>query len=330
MLCSHKTEGSKVNRLQTKCFIASAGMHSLLVLVLFVAPAFFLSEIRQKNLPTLDLIPSKAVDDLMFGGGSPKSAVTPAPQTEMAPPPPLSAKVEPHLPPEPAPVKPPPNVAKPVKTIEPEPTPPQPKKIVPDPTATQPKKKPKETPPKSDQPDATANEKPKKPSIQPSLKKESENSDKEKLAAKAQAKAQAEAEVRAKDAQSKYLAKLNNVQQKLGQNLSSGTDIAVPGPGGEAYANYTQIVKSIYQNEWMPPSDLADNSATVRVEVSIARDGNVIVAKVTQKSGTPALDKSVQRVLDSIKFVAAFPLGATDLKRSFIIDFNLKAKRSSG
>ncbi|MSU21084.1 MAG: TonB family protein [Pedosphaera sp.] len=305
-------------------------MHSLLVLVLFVAPAFFLSEIRQKDLPTLDLIPSKAVDDLMFGGGSPKPAATPAPQTEMALPPPLSAKVEPQPPPEPAPLKPPPKAAKPVKTVEPEPTPPQPKKILPDPTSTQLKKKPKETPPKADQPDTTAKEKPKKPSIQPSLKKESESSDKEKQAAKAQAKAQAEADAKAKDAQAKYLARLNNLQQKLGQNLSSGTDIAVPGPGGEAYANYTQIVKSIYQNEWTPSGDLADNSATVRVEVIIARDGNVVTARVTQKSGTPALDKSVQRVLDSIKFVAAFPLGATDHKRSFIIDFNLKAKRSSG
>ena len=319
-----------MNRLHRRCFIASAAMHSLLVLVLFVAPAFFLSEISQKNLPTLDLIPSKAVDDLMFGGGSPKPAVTPAPQKEMALPPPLSAQVEPQPPPEPAPLKPPPKAAKPVKTIEPEPTPPQPKKIVPDPTSTQIKKKPKETPQKADQTESTTKEKPKKPSIQPSLKKESESSDKEKQAAKAQAKAQAEADARAKDAQSKYLAKLNNVQQKLGQSLSSGTDIDVPGPGGEAYANYTQIVKSIYQNEWMPPSELADNSATVRVEVSIARQGNVMTAKVIQKSGIPALDKSVQRVLDSIKFVAAFPLGATDSQRSFIIDFNLKAKRSSG
>jgi len=116
---------------------------------------------------------------------------------------------------------------------------------------------------------------------------------------------------------------------KLGQGLSSGTSIDVPGPGGEAYADYSQVVKSAYHAAWTPPGDFADNSASVEVSVTILRDGTVKFAKITHRSGRSALDKSVERALE-LKFIAPFPKGTKDDERTFIIEFNLQAKRLMG
>jgi hypothetical protein len=39
------------------------------------------------------------------------------------------------------------------------------------------------------------------------------------------------------------------------------------------------------------------------------------------------VDKSVQRTLDRVTFIAPFPEGAKDKQRTYTINFNLKAKR---
>ena len=43
-----------MNRLQKKCFIASAGIHLLLALVLFIGPAFVPSKSKTDDLPILN------------------------------------------------------------------------------------------------------------------------------------------------------------------------------------------------------------------------------------------------------------------------------------
>jgi TonB family protein len=97
-----------MNRLQKKCLVGSAGLHLLLLLLLFVGPAFLPSSSRL-DLPVLDFIPVKTVDALVSGGGNPKAAlppaaVTPAPQPPApqpvapAPEPPKEKAVEPDKP----------------------------------------------------------------------------------------------------------------------------------------------------------------------------------------------------------------------------------------
>ena len=59
-----------MSRLEKKCLIVSAALHLLLMLVLFVGPAFLLSKNQANDLPVINVIPSKLVDDLLYGGGS--------------------------------------------------------------------------------------------------------------------------------------------------------------------------------------------------------------------------------------------------------------------
>ena len=102
------------------------------------------------------------------------------------------------------------------------------------------------------------------------------------------------------------------------------------GPGGEAYANYSQVVKSIYDRAWIDPEEVTDEQATVQVKLVVYRDGTIKSDWIVNRSGIPALDKSVQSALDRVREVPRFPEGAKESERVFIINFNLKAKRLTG
>lgn len=300
-----------MSRLHKKCLIVSAAMHTLLVVLLVISPAFVPPK-REPALPRLTFIPTRLTDDPFFGGGSTQAAAPSEPPATPSQPP----RVDIIPPREPEPVRPEPESP---KRAEPEKTPAKPK---PSPKETkQPATKPK---PSTDTAakDKTPSEKPtKKPhEIIPTFKKSSDNP---KALAAAKAKAQAEADARAR---ARYWEGMKRVNDRLRGGLSSGTSIEMPqGPGGEAYANYSQVVISKYWNAWLPPDELADESATVKVRVVILRDGTVRSAAIVTPSGVRALNDSVRRALN-LRFIAPFPEGVKDSERTFNIDFNPKIK----
>ena len=128
-------------------------------------------------------------------------------------------------------------------------------------------------------------------------------------------------------------AALRQTMQRLREGLSSSTTIETPsgfGGGGEAYASYALVVKSKYENAWIPPSDTSSDDATVKARVTIASDGTVLSALIIQPSGDAKVDASVRRTLEQVRFIAPFPEGAQEKQRPYIINFNLKAKRLTG
>ncbi len=86
-----------MNRFQRKCFIASTGFHLALMLVLVVGPAFMSRNSKTPNVPLINFVPVKTVDDAMSGGGYKDGG--PPPQAAPAPTPPA-----PIAKPDPAPV----------------------------------------------------------------------------------------------------------------------------------------------------------------------------------------------------------------------------------
>ncbi len=282
-----------MSRLQKKCLIASAALHGLLLLVLLVGPAFFVA--RQKpahNLPVLDYIPARLIDEAMFGGGTPNAVLPPASEQ-----PPAAQPAPPVLP-------------RPVVTPPPDPKP---------------------TPKKPSESKAT-DTKSKPPSTKKSIDLDTTKVVKRKTSSKTASK-----ESRAKDdakddarQAAAWQSLVNGVQQNLLKNLKPGTVIGIPGPGGEAYANYGQVIKSIYEKAWHKPTEAADDSAEVEVEVTLWRDGTVIRSRIVARSGNTVLDKSVQSVLDRVRTVPPFPEGAKDDERTFNITFRLKNNRLLG
>jgi TonB family protein len=296
-----------MDRLGKKCFVASCGMHVVLVLIVLFGAAFFTPEKKAPPVDNLTMIPSKLIDDaLSGGGGNPKIA-------------PSDAKIKGDtldpVPVQPTPVKPQVEPPKPKVTETPPTKPPEPKKIeTPKPTAIKiPKDPPKTT------------TKPKDAPIELTPVSKSKT-DREKARKEAEAKARA-AEQAAQDRMAKAL---GNVRKNLKQGFTSGTAVEVSGPGGEAYASYRSFVFAAYDNAWQVQPDIADDDAVVVARIVIHRTGRIISATISERSGMSALDKSVQRALDGVKSLPPFPESTRDQERIFVIEFSLKAKRLIG
>jgi TonB family protein len=292
-----------MNRLQKKCLVASVGTHLLLAVVLFVGPALT-SRNQMDDLPVLDFVPATLIDAPFYGGGTP------------------NAKPPPPAPPAPPPPQP-----------QPQETPPAPKTFLQKIFEPEPPKETVKTPGIAPNLDKTVVKVP-GDDVLPAAKSRVEVSTKvvKRSASSTSGSASSRAEARAAQlAAAKQRAEaFGSALRSLRENLSSGTTVDIPGPGGAAYANYGQVVKSVYTQAWIVPSDVAEDDATARVSVTIARDGTVISARLTDASGSAPVDRSVQHTLNRVKFVAPFPEGAKEDERTFIINFNLKTKRSLG
>jgi len=123
---------------------------------------------------------------------------------------------------------------------------------------------------------------------------------------------------------------VNSALRALRNNLSSATTVDLPGNSSAAAANYAQVVKSVYEQAWTPPDDTASDDANIKVRVTIARDGTVISARIIGPSGDASVDRTVRATLERVQFIAPFPSGTSDRERTYIINFNLKAKRMLG
>jgi TonB family protein len=120
---------------------------------------------------------------------------------------------------------------------------------------------------------------------------------------------------------------LQNVIRNLRKNFSPSTEIEMPGNSSAAYANYAEVVKSIYDQAWTLPDSLANANETVKVRVTIASDGTVISARIIEPSGDAALDASVRTTLERVTFIAPFPEGSSDKQRTYTISFNPQVKQ---
>jgi len=293
-----------MNRLQKKCLVASLAMHGFLLLLLVLGSAFFVPGKRKSSdLPLFKVVPRRLVDDaLSGGGGNPKIAPSdaqPKGETLLPQPPPPQPVVRPPAPQPQKPVE--------LPTVK-KPDPVTPTKT-PAPKLKETAKKPSETAPST-------------PALElkPATRKSVDL-----------AKQQREAEAKkAAEAGKRLATELSKARESLMEGFKSGTKVEIHGPGGEAYANYAQMVKMVYEDAWQIPSDLLDEDSTAKVTVTIARSGDVLSARIERRSGNSTLDKSVQRTLDKVKFVAPFPEGAKEEQRTFTINFNLKAKLLSG
>ena len=287
-----------MDRLQKKCVIVSASIHGLLASALLFGSAFLAPPGKSPDLDVLTVIPDVLTDAQAFNPvGSPNVKQPPA-----LPPPAIAQ------PPPPAPQPKPESVVKPPEPIREKSAPPKP----------------------ADETDFTkAATGRHQPVVNPNLATRksdprAKSSSDEISDATERAQAKAAADTRRK-ALAGALAGVGNV-------ATSSTSVDIPpGPGGQAFANYNQVVKSVYWQAWIIPSDVENDRAITKASVTIARDGTVLSARITSPSGDAAVDASVQRTLERVRTIGReFPAGAKEDQRTFTISFNLKAKRQLG
>ena len=319
-----------MNRVQKKCFMASAGIHLMLMFLLLSGAAFITEAPKSpmdKDTPVINFVAFKTVDDIMTGGGSPNARLQP-------PSPAQDLLTKPELAPDPAPAptpEPAPEPAKPEVTPDPTPEPVKPEPVKAAPRQEKVKPEIKLKPVQSDSLESS-NKKSKKKEIE--LKPMVRQSD-GKADAKARADAQRRDDERAAkqeaDGRRRLADRFSRAANSL-TGLSGGTEVALLGPGGGGvpYANFLQAVKSRYANAWTVPDGVTDEEATAVVSVTIARDGTVIHARITESSRNAAVDRSVRAVLDRVKWAAPLPENAREDQRTVSIEFNVRAKRGMG
>lgn len=311
-----------MNRLEKKCFAASTGSHALLLCIIVFGSAFFISTKKEKSpsdYSKLKVVPSKLVDAAFSGGGGDPS-VKPSEELQKGAPD--------APPPEPEPPKPEPPKPEPPK-LKPEPVAPPPDPIPaapPEPTRATTKKSPlpltetKRSPKPETKSDILAELKPTKRN----------DADKRKAQEKAAAEARAQAEREWNSQNQKLAKKIDGAVHGLSQGFEKGTVVKASGPGGEAYQNYADYVHQIYDDAWLTPDLMTDQEVQVEVRIIIHRSGRIIEARISKKSGSAALDRSVQSALDRVRSLKAFPESALDQQRTFIINFVPKLKKSIG
>jgi TonB family protein len=292
-----------MNRTQKKCLIASGAFHGSLVLLLVFGSAL-MPEDRPAPANRITFFdPSKVTDGPTQGGN-------PGPVAEQ-PPAPVAPPVAPPQPP------PQPPTSQPVLPPQPQPRPQQ------QPAARQedfkpaPVQKPDAESFKPVKPVKTTQTDEFTPVGHPPTKQVASND----AAADARAKALADKQQRIANQISRGVGRLSSTLNK-----DTAVQISSGGDGGEAAANYRDIVASIYHAAWNQPTSLNDDTATVVVSVTIGRDGRVLHHEITKPSGNPVMDHSIENTLDNVTDIAPFPEGSRDAERTYSITFNCLAK----
>jgi len=294
-----------VSRLQKKCFIGATGMHGLLLVLLFVGPAFFAAD-RLDDSPVLEIIPDLTTDRDAKGGGNPGPQTTTPPAPRPVAPQPVAqpSRVEPQPPPAP-----------PVHRTEPKPV----EKIE--------KPDPVKNVKTDDALEARNKKRVHKVQVSDTVVK---IKDRKTTTTAAEQRAEAKA---AAQRNQRFANAANSLRANLSQTTTIETSPGGFGGGGPSYANYAQVVRKIYNeawNAWSVPDDLTDNEATVRVSVTVARNGRVISSRILESSSSRAVINAAQAVLDRVTYVKEFPADSKDTERTFTMTFKLNSKKAIG
>jgi len=351
-----------MTRTEKKCFIATAALHGLLVVILFFGSALMPYPTDTETPTPVTVFSSAEVDMLLKTKGGDEGGPSGAPAEQPKPPvadpipapPPKAVDPQPETKVEtaPPPIKEPTRLVEPPKIVEVPPIETPPKKSVdrnetriPVPPTKKPKSKPivkpklveesEETPTKSVKTTKTDKPPVHKNLLNPDDLKKSirstTDSDAQARAEQAAADAAARAEARAN--QKRTQGQVASILNHLGSGLSSGTLVKTTpgfGGGGPVSVNYADLIFSKYYNAWVPPLTLDSDVTPVEVRVTISRDGRVVGAHVVRPSGNKLMDRSVANALENVTFIQPFPESSTQQEKTVTIEFNLQAKRQTG
>ena len=329
-----------MSRLQSKCVLGSACLHGLLCLVLVVGPALMTRKVEDS--PSVITLINANLTDAASGGGN---------AGPVAPPPVDPPVTTPVTPPE-KPVQPPADPPKQVEEVKPvDPPAPKPvekakveeihkaadgdmkltplpkKKVEPTTTPVQDSLKRPLVPAKKVEPKVVKTAP--KVDLTKTVKRDT------KAIEDAMAKADAEREGQIRKKRADAIGKgASNIKSKTSAPTTVEATGGGDGSGGQASINYRNYVAETYKNEYddalAKTTGIASGDFAVRVSVTISNSGKVTGSQVITKSGNPALDKLVQRVLDGVRQIRGFPADAQDSERTFILRFELRPESRQG
>jgi TonB family protein len=304
-----------MTRLEKKCFMGSAGLHGMLLIVFFFSSAFFKPEKPEPPIRVIQLYGAIPTDQRVSTGGSPKGNPTP-PAPAPTPPQPVAPQPPPPKPPETVKAKEPEKVDPPKKDVA----------TVPTPKPAKPPEKPKDDASRLSKADLTKTVT--RTNGPTAAQLEARN---EARKAKERADREHAAAVRSAEIQRQRIADaLNGVVGGLGSSLSKETVVEALGDGGVAYLHYGTLVGEKYRQAVYQSRPQGDEDVEACIQTIVSRNGAVISSEWVRKTGNPALDKAVDRAMREVRTLPPFPEGAKDAQRTFKIRIGFEARRYSG
>jgi TonB family protein len=88
-------------------------------------------------------------------------------------------------------------------------------------------------------------------------------------------------------------------------------------------------IHTIYDRVWIAPANITDASLSAQALVAIARNGQVISAKIIQASGNEDFDGTVKRALSTVKEGPPFRQEVREDTLRYKLRFNLKTQKST-
>lgn len=122
-------------------------------------------------------------------------------------------------------------------------------------------------------------------------------------------------------------ARLAGAASGVSKNVGATTQIQALGPGGKAYAPYYSYLQATLKREWRKPATSSEQTAQATVQLVIAKDGSLISADLTQRSGVPALDASVEEIFRRVRRFDRLPPDFNEARMivpvTFVLDSSL-------
>lgn len=332
-----------MDRTLQRCLVGSTAAHAALLLLVLLLGGLAARKVIEPDVPVLQIIPTdlRLTMGDQIGGGTPnplpqakkevpgtppvappQPQVTP-PQTATPPPPPTTPKVREEAPPSETATK---ETAP--KTVTPPPT------TKSSPPKIEVAKEPRLMAKAQDLDASRLPDKPIKMASTPTVQTSSarrRRTDEDKKAAEEAAEAAAAASRARADriASARTLAeKLSGAATGVSKNVGATTQIEMPGLGGAAYAPYYAYLQAYLKQQWRKPTTSSEQESAASVELTIGRDGTLLSAEITRRSGVKALDASVEELFRRVRKLNPLPSEFGDARMVVPVKFVLDSSAS--
>ncbi|MBL9175323.1 MAG: TonB C-terminal domain-containing protein [Verrucomicrobiales bacterium] len=303
-----------MDRTLQRCLVGSTAAHAAILLLVLLLGGLAARKVIEPEVPVLQFLPTdlRLTMGDQIGGGSPNPL---PPATREVPGPPPAAQSQPPSIPTPPPQAP---VPTPKVREDPPPSesatkPPAPAVTKTSPPRIEVAKEPRLMAKAQDVDPSRLPDKPIKMASAPTVQTSSarrRRTDEDKKAAEEAAEAAASASrARAERiATARSLAeRLSGAATGVSKNVGASTQIEMPGPGGAAYAPYYAYLQSYLKLQWRKPTTSSEQEAATSVELTIARDGTLLSADITRRSGVKSLDSSVEDLFRRVRKLNPLP-----------------------
>ena len=112
-------------------------------------------------------------------------------------------------------------------------------------------------------------------------------------------------------------------EQDLRRVIQSGIKLSDQGAPLTEEMLYLELIRATMYSAWNQPSSAAANGLVTKVEINLNPDGSITGNQMVRGSGSPAMDDSVLKAVNSVRRISGVPASFLERHRNITIAFQL-------